>query len=52
MKRIIIITIAVLMAMPVFAQGAQYRKKLRERLYPGSGMYAGLMMRFLELSGE
>ena len=30
MKRIILITIAVLMAMPVFAQGAQYRKKLRE----------------------
>lgn len=29
MKRIIIITIAVLMAMPVFAQGAQYRKKLK-----------------------
>ena len=30
MKRIILITIAVLMAMPVFAQGAQYRKKIRE----------------------
>lgn len=30
MKRIILITIAVLMALPVFAQGAQYRKKLRE----------------------
>ena len=30
MKKIILITIAVLMAMPVFAQGAQYRKKLRE----------------------
>ena len=30
MKRIILITIAVLMAMPVFAQGAESRKKLRE----------------------
>ena len=30
MKRIILITIAVLMAMPVFAQGAEFRKKLRE----------------------
>ena len=30
MKKIITIIIAVLMAMPVFAQGAQYRKKLKE----------------------
>ena len=30
MKKIITLIIAVLMAMPVFAQGAQYRKKLKE----------------------
>ena len=39
MKRIIIITIAVLMAMPVFAQGAQYRKKLREIKKEGWELY-------------
>lgn len=39
MKRIIIITIAVLMAMPVFAQGAQYRKKLREIMKEGWELY-------------
>lgn len=39
MKRIIIITIAVLMAMPVFAQGTQYRKKLREIKKEGWELY-------------
>lgn len=39
MKRIIIITIAVLMAMPVFAQGVQYRKKLREIKKEGWELY-------------
>lgn len=39
MKRIIILTIAVLMAMPVFAQGAQYRKKLREIKKEGWELY-------------
>ena len=39
MKRIILITIAVLMAMPVFAQGAQYRKKLREIKKEGWELY-------------
>lgn len=39
MKRIIIITIAVLLAMPVFAQGAQYRKKLREIKKEGWELY-------------
>ena len=39
MKRIIITTIAVLMAMPVFAQGAQYRKKLREIKKDGWELY-------------
>ena len=39
MKRIILITIAVLMAMPVFAQGAQYRKKLREYKKEGWELY-------------
>ena len=39
MKRIIIITIAVLMTMPVFAQGAGYRKKLREIKKEGWELY-------------
>ena len=39
MKRIIILTIAVLMAMPVFAQGVQYRKKLREIKKEGWELY-------------
>lgn len=30
MKKIIVMALAILMAVPVFAQGAQYRKKLRE----------------------
>ena len=30
MKKIIVLALAILMAVPVFAQGAQYRKKLRE----------------------
>lgn len=30
MKKLIVMALAILMAVPVFAQGAQYRKKLRE----------------------
>ena len=38
-KRTIIIAIAFLMAIPVFAQGAQYRKKLREIKKEGWELY-------------
>lgn len=39
MKRLIMITLAILMAMPVFAQGAQYRKKVREYKRDGWELY-------------
>ena len=39
MKKLILITIAILMAMPVLAQNAQYRKKLREYKKEGWELY-------------
>ena len=39
MKKIIVIALAILMAVPVFAQGAQYRKKLREYKRDGWELY-------------